>query len=91
MHYVAAFLVVFGVIGLRAFQQKVVAANQYPIMGIIGTLIYVGEGTAVIMIAKGGMWIVVCGALGAGVGVMTAVYTYNRYFTKLFMKKGVTG
>lgn len=84
MQYLAAFLVVFCVIGLRAFQQKVVAANQYPLMGVIGTSIYIGEGTAIIMIAKGGIWVVVCGAVGAGAGVMVAVYTYNRYFTKMF-------
>jgi hypothetical protein len=86
MQYFIVFMVVFGVIGLRAFQQKVVAANQYPLMGVVGSCIYLGEGTAIIMISKGGLMFVLFGALGAGLGVMTAVYGYNRYFTKLFIR-----
>lgn len=83
MEYVSIFFTVFFVIGARAFQQKVVAANHYPGMGLCGCLIYLGEGSAVLMIAKGGtIFHVIPGAFGAGLGVMTFVYIYNRFFNK---------
>lgn len=83
MQYLILYCTVFLVIGLRAFQQKVVAANRYPVMGFIGTLIYIGEGSAVLMIAKGGTLLYVsAGALGAGTGCVTFVYLYNRFFNK---------
>lgn len=83
MEYVNIFFTVFFVIGARAFQQKVVAANHYPGMGVVGSCIYLGEGTAVLMIAKGGTILhVIPGAIGAGLGVMSFVYVFNRYFTK---------
>lgn len=87
MEYVGIFAVVFFVIGMRAFQQKVVSANQYPLMGVVGGCIYLGEGTAVLMVVNGGWTYVVAGAFGAGTGVMCAVYIYNRYFTMMFKKK----
>ena len=91
MSYVLSFIVVFTMVGLRAFQQKVVNANQYPLMGAIGGLIYLAEGTAVILIARGGINNVIAGACGAGIGVVLAVWTYNKYFTQLFKKtKGET-
>lgn len=82
MEYFIIFLVVFGVVGARAFQQKVVAANQYPGMFIMGVLIYTGEGSAILMISKGTLYHVLFGALGAGLGVMTAVFIYNKLFKK---------
>lgn len=87
MDKVLMFAAVFTMVGLRGFQQKVVAATQYPMMGIVGGLIYLAEGSAVIMVAKGGYWNVAIGAIGASTGVMMAVYVYNRYFSNLFMKK----
>lgn len=86
MDKVLMFAAVFTMVGLRGFQQKVVAATQYPMMGIVGGLIYLAEGSAVIMVAKGGYWNVAIGAIGASTGVMMAVYIYNRYFTNLFRK-----
>lgn len=86
MEYVGIYMVVFFVIGMRAFQQKVVSANQYPLMGLVGACIYVGEGTAVLMVLHGGMPYVFAGAAGAGTGVMAAVYIYNRYFINMFKK-----
>lgn len=81
MEYVNIFITVFMVIGARAFQQKVVAANNYPGMGIVGCCIYMGEGTAVLLITKGGtLYHVIPGAIGAGLGVMSFVYLYNRFF-----------
>ncbi|MNR04262.1 hypothetical protein D3C85_1202050 [compost metagenome] len=83
MEYVTIFFTVFFVIGSRAFQQKVVAANHYPGMGVVGAMIYMGEGAAVLMITRGGtLTHVVPGAIGAGLGVMTFVYVFNRYFSK---------
>lgn len=83
MEYVTIFFTVFFVIGARAFQQKVVAANHYPGMGVVGSTIYLGEGSAVLMIAKGGTMLhVVPGAIGAGLGVMSFVYVFNRFFIK---------
>lgn len=83
MEYVNIFITVFMVIGARAFQQKVVAANNYPGMGVVGCCIYMGEGTAVLMITKGGtLYHVIPGAIGAGLGVMAFVYLYNRFFNK---------
>jgi hypothetical protein len=87
MEYLTVFLIVFGVIGLRAFQQKVVNANKYPLMGIIGMCIYAGEGSAILLIAKGTIVHVLFGALGAGLGVMTFVYVYNRIFIPAQMRK----
>lgn len=87
MEYLITFSVVFGAIGLRAFQQKVIHANQYPLMGIIGTCIYMAEGTAILLIARGGYLNILAGALGAGCGVVSAVMFYNRYFTEMFKKK----
>lgn len=87
MQYVIVFCVVFTMVGLRAFMQKVVNANQYPLMGILGGSIYLAEGTAVILISRGGWWNVAAGACGAGCGVVIAVYTYNKYCTNLFKKK----
>jgi len=83
MPYLIVFAVVFTVIGLRAFQQKVVQANHYPLMGLVGMLIYAGEGSAILLISKGGLYHVVAGAIGAGMGVVVAVYTYNRIFRKV--------
>ena len=83
MEYVTIFFTVFFVIGARAFQQKVVAVNHYLGMGIVGCCIYLGEGSAVLMIAKGGTMLhVIPGAIGAGLGVMSFVYIFNRFFTK---------
>ncbi|MNQ03245.1 hypothetical protein D3C85_159430 [compost metagenome] len=83
MEYVTIFFTVFFVIGARAFQQKVVAVNHYLGMGVVGCCIYLGEGSAVLMIAKGGtMMHVIPGAIGAGLGVMSFVYIFNRFFTK---------
>lgn len=83
MEYVTIFFTVFFVIGARAFQQKVVAVNHYLGMGIVGSCIYLGEGSAVLMIAKGGTIMhVIPGAIGAGLGVMSFVYIFNRFFTK---------
>ena len=87
MQYAIVFCVVFTMVGLRAFMQKVVNANQYPLMGFLGGMIYMAEGTAVILITRGGWWNVVAGAFGAGCGVIIAVYTYNKYCTNLFKKK----
>lgn len=87
MQYVTVFCVVFMVIGLRAFQQKVVAANHYPGMGIVAAMIYSGEGTAILLISRGSWVDVICGATGAGLGVMLAVYCFNTYFSKTFLKK----
>ena len=47
MSYFIMFITVFLVIGGRAFQQKVVAANHYVGMGFVGGCIYLGEGSAV--------------------------------------------
>lgn len=87
MDKVLMFAAVFTMVGLRGFQQKVVAATQYPMMGIVGGMIYLAEGSAVIMVSKGGYWNVAIGAIGASTGVMMAVYFYNRYFSNLFKKK----
>lgn len=89
MEYFVVFAVVFAVVALRAFQQKVVAANQYPVMGIVGGCIYACEGTAIILVSHGGYSHVIPGALGAGLGCITAVYVYNRYFTTMFKKEVV--
>lgn len=88
MEYVVIFCVVFFVIGMRAFQQKVVSANQYPAMGVVGFCIYIGEGASILMVVNGGWTYVIAGAIGAGSGVMFAVYIYNRFFINMF-KKGV--
>lgn len=83
MEYVIIFFTVFFVIGSRAFQQKVVAANHYPGMGVVGFCIYMGEGSSVLMIVKGGTILhVIPGAIGAGLGVMMFVYLFNRFFNK---------
>lgn len=83
MEYFQLFITVFLVIGGRAFQQKVVAANNYPGMGIVGTLIWTGEGIAAIKVVTGGtMYHVLAGASGAGLGVMTFVFLYNQVFNK---------
>lgn len=86
MDYLAIYAVVFFVIGTRAFQQKVIATNHYPAMGVVGSLIYLGEGTSILMVAHGGWTYVIAGALGAGTGVITAVYIFNQYFTSIFKK-----
>lgn len=81
MQYITIFFTVFCVIGARAFQQKVVAANNYPGMGFVGACIYLGEGSAILLITKGGtMMHVIPGAIGAGLGVMSFVYVFNRFF-----------
>ena len=86
MAYLQLFITVFLVIGGRAFQQKVVAANNYPGMGIVGAMIWMGEGIAVLKVVSGGTLLhVASGACGAGLGVMTFVFIYNR----LFNKKGI--
>lgn len=83
MEYFQLFITVFFVIGGRAFQQKVVAANNYPGMGVVGTMIWTGEGIAAIKVVTGGtMMHVLSGASGAGLGVVTFVFLYNRYFNK---------
>jgi hypothetical protein len=83
LEYVIIFFTVFFVIGSRAFQQKVVAANNYPGMGVVGFCIYMGEGSSVLMIMKGGtIFHVIPGAVGAGLGVMAFVYLFNRFFSK---------
>lgn len=87
MDYLIIYAVVFFVIGTRAFQQKVIAVNHYPAMAVVGGCIYLGEGTAILMVAHGGWTYVIAGALGAGTGVVTAVYMFNRYFMNIFKKK----
>jgi hypothetical protein len=88
MAYLTLFCTVFMVIGMRAFQQKVVAANNYPGMGVVGTMIWAGEGSAAVMVVRGGTSLhILSGAIGAGLGVMTFVYIYNRFF----LKKGKPG
>lgn len=83
MSYFIMFITVFLVIGGRAFQQKVVAANHYVGMGFVGGCIYLGEGSAVLMILRSDSFThVMAGALGAGMGVMTFVYIFNRFFAK---------
>lgn len=88
MNYVIVFCLVFFMIGMRAFQQKVITTNHYPGMGFVGFLIYLGEGSAFLLLVKGGFTYVVVGAMGAGCGVMFAVYMFNRFFTKIFIKQG---
>lgn len=83
MEYLQLFLTVFCVIGGRAFQQKVVASNNYPGMGIVGACIWFGEGFSIIKVVHGGTLLhVAAGASGAGLGVMTFVFLYNQLFNK---------
>jgi len=83
MEYFQLFITVFLVIGGRAFQQKVVAANNYPGMGTVGGLIWLGEGFSVLKVVAGGTMLhVAAGACGAGLGVMSFVFLYNRFFNK---------
>lgn len=82
MQYLLVFAVVFTAIGLRGLQQKVVQANRYVPMGIVGVMIYLMEGTAILTIARGDIYHVVLGALGAGAGVVTFVFVYNKLAKK---------
>lgn len=82
MEYLVVFAVVFIAIGLRGFQQKVVTANRYKLMSIVGGSIYLMEGSAILMIVKGGYIHLIVGALGAGTGMVFFVYLYNRFFHK---------
>lgn len=83
MEYLTVYTAVFLAIGLRGFQQKVIAANRYPFMGFVGGLIYVMEGSAILLVTAGGMISVFFGSLGAGSGIMVFVYLYNRFFSKI--------
>lgn len=82
MEYITVAGVVFLAIGMRAFQQKVIQSNLYLPMGVVGGLIYLMEGAAILAIANGGYYHVISGAVGAGSGVVCFVYLYNRLFTK---------
>jgi len=80
MSYLAVFLMVLFALGLKSFQQKVMVANRYSMMGGIAGLIYMGEVSAVVIVAQNDITHIAAGVLAAMIAVPGGVFTYNRFF-----------
>lgn len=76
------FLMVLFALGLKSFQQKVMVANRYSMMGGIAGLIYMGEVSAVVIVAQNDMTHIAAGVIAAMLAVPGGVFIYNRFFCK---------
>lgn len=79
---VAAFFVAIVSVGLRGFQHKSIAANQYKQMAMFCYLIVLADALSVLFVVKQGILITVPAGLGAVVGILSSTYAHNRWFNK---------
>lgn len=82
MIFFISVIVTFGIIFLRAFQQKNVANNQYLLIGVTGFLIAALEVSGIQIALTGGFAIALTAGIGAAIGATSAVWLHNRLFKR---------
>ena len=76
------FLVSYGAVFLKGFQQQNVVNGYYKSAGFFGILMAVFEIAVISYVVKAGWSSVVPLGLGASLGVMSSMYIFNKFRRK---------